>query len=345
MIDGNTITWNPETATFPAPYFLAGIGLTTATASTAVIVDSEVSNNIVSNSPGACYWFNPVAIKGLHVHDNIAANCDTGTPKLTGDLGSAYTFQLPTGGTVASLLVNNNLAYDNQSVVTTSEGINWSGAAGDGAPSGAQIVDNALVGNGFVNAYAGFFNSGPFVRVSAPNAFLGNVNFVGSTSGNYSPIGSSITDTVTGITYYNQNTNGLTWAGPHFSGGVTFTQGTGASAATLSGSVPLTVNGWGFTWPSYNWYGQSLVAITPGTQAWGVATLSSGTVTVSNTAACTPSAASCSYKLTNCGLNGSTAVGVPAIGTVSVGTSFVINSYTAIAGVAADSSKICWQIN
>jgi hypothetical protein len=65
---------------------------------------------------------------------------------------------------------------------------------------------------------------------------------------------------------------------------------------------------------------------------------------VSNAAACTPSA-TCVYKLTNCGLNGSTAVGVPAIGTVSVGTSFVINSYTAIAGVAADSSNICWQIN
>jgi hypothetical protein len=85
-------------------------------------------------------------------------------------------------------------------------------------------------------------------------------------------------------------------------------------------------------------------ATTPGTQAFGIATLSSGTVTVSNAAACTPSA-TCVYKLTNCALNGSAAVGTPGVGTISVGTSFVINSYTAIAGVAVDSSKICWQIN
>jgi hypothetical protein len=76
----------------------------------------------------------------------------------------------------------------------------------------------------------------------------------------------------------------------------------------------------------------------------GLATLSAGTVTVSNAAACTPSA-TCVYKLTNCGLNSSTAVGVPAIGTVVGGTSFVINSYTALAAIAVDSSKICWQIN
>ena len=76
----------------------------------------------------------------------------------------------------------------------------------------------------------------------------------------------------------------------------------------------------------------------------GIATLSSGTVTVSTAAACTPSA-TCVYRLTNCALNGSTVVGVPAIGTVSVGTSFVINSLTALAAVSADTSKICWAIN
>ena len=80
------------------------------------------------------------------------------------------------------------------------------------------------------------------------------------------------------------------------------------------------------------------------TSVSGIATLSSGSVTVSNHNACTPSA-TCVYKLANCALNGSVAIGVPAIGTVVAGTSFVINSYTAIAGVAADSSKICWQIN
>lgn len=83
------------------------------------------------------------------------------------------------------------------------------------------------------------------------------------------------------------------------------------------------------------------VAKTPYT---GIATLSSGTITVSNAAACTPSA-TCTYKLTNCGINGSSAIGTPSVGTVVAGTSFVINSYTAIAGIAVDSSIICWQIN
>ena len=80
------------------------------------------------------------------------------------------------------------------------------------------------------------------------------------------------------------------------------------------------------------------------TSTRGYATLSAGTVTVSTTSACTPSA-SCTYKLTNCGLNSSTAIGVPSIGTVVSGTSFVINSYTALAALAVDSSHICWQIN
>jgi hypothetical protein len=86
------------------------------------------------------------------------------------------------------------------------------------------------------------------------------------------------------------------------------------------------------------------IATTVGAQAFGIATLSSGMVTVTNAAACTPSA-TCVYKLSNCGLNGSAAVGVPSVGTISVGTSFVINSYTALAALAADSSQICWQIN
>jgi hypothetical protein len=76
----------------------------------------------------------------------------------------------------------------------------------------------------------------------------------------------------------------------------------------------------------------------------GMATLAAGTATVSTAAACTPGTA-CVYKLTNCGLNSSIAVGVPSIGTVTAGTSFVINSYTAAAALAVDSSKVCWQIN
>ena len=123
----------------------------------------------------------------------------------------------------------------------------------------------------------------------------------------------------------------------------------GASAAAvqkLQGTVALTAGDWvsghytpmcfdGTVW-------DLLDPIVSG--AHGIQALTSGTATVSNAAACTPSA-TCVYKLTNCGLNGSTVVGVPSVGTVSVGTSFVINSLTAIAGVSGDTSNICWQIN
>jgi hypothetical protein len=78
--------------------------------------------------------------------------------------------------------------------------------------------------------------------------------------------------------------------------------------------------------------------------AANVATLSSGTVTVSTSAACTP-ASTCTYKLTNCGKNSSAGIGTPSIGTISVGTSFVINSMSPAATVlTTDASTICWQI-
>jgi hypothetical protein len=82
------------------------------------------------------------------------------------------------------------------------------------------------------------------------------------------------------------------------------------------------------------------------TPTLGYATLSSGTVTVSTGAACSPGS-SCIYKLTNCGTNSSTALGVQlTIGTVSSGTSFVINSESATnALVTGDSSHVCWEIN
>jgi hypothetical protein len=81
------------------------------------------------------------------------------------------------------------------------------------------------------------------------------------------------------------------------------------------------------------------------TPARGTATLISGTVTVSNSAACSVGSA-CIYKLTNCGTNSSVGIGLPTIGTITAGTSFVINSVSAAdAIVTTDVSTICWQIN
>lgn len=75
------------------------------------------------------------------------------------------------------------------------------------------------------------------------------------------------------------------------------------------------------------------------------ATLVSGTVTVSNAAACTPGA-TCSYKLTHCGTNSSAAIGTLSTGTIVPGTSFVINALTSTNTVATgDVSNVCWQVN
>jgi len=252
-ITGNVITWAPETATFPSPSSLAGIAIIDVTASTAVVIDSDVSNNIVSNSPYACYWFSASAIKGLHIHNNIAANCNM--EKLAvppGQYGSGYTFVVQSGGTVANMLVDHNVVYDTQTTPTTQIGIVWYGAVGDGAPTGAQIVDNSITfSSTSPNSYANFYYSGPLIRVTAPNAFLsGRVNLVSMTSGNYSPIGSTVTDSVTGITYTNTNANGLTWIGAPLNY-PTWTSGTPFVKMTAAGTFSLDTNTYGtFTLPS-----------------------------------------------------------------------------------------------
>lgn len=77
--------------------------------------------------------------------------------------------------------------------------------------------------------------------------------------------------------------------------------------------------------------------------AMGVAGLASGTATVTTTSACVPGS-SCVYKLTNCGAAG-TAIGTLSVGTVTAGSTFVINSLSATNTVATgDTSNICWQI-
>jgi hypothetical protein len=83
----------------------------------------------------------------------------------------------------------------------------------------------------------------------------------------------------------------------------------------------------------------------PNTGITGSATLVSGTVTVSNSVACTVGA-SCTYHLTNCGPNASTGIGALSVGTISAGTSFVINSLSSSNTVlTTDASTVCWQIN
>jgi hypothetical protein len=77
----------------------------------------------------------------------------------------------------------------------------------------------------------------------------------------------------------------------------------------------------------------------------GTATLVSGTVTVSSTAACAVSS-SCHYSLTRYATNSSVAIGNLSVGTISAGSSFVINSLTATDTIATtDVSSVSWQVN
>jgi hypothetical protein len=110
-------------------------------------------------------------------------------------------------------------------------------------------------------------------------------------------------------------------------------------------TAPLTGTG-GFTASLPVLTANSTLAITPGTQAWGLAVLVAGTVTISNTAACTPNGTTCSYQLTRCAPNASTGIGSLSVGTVVSSTSFVVNALSPTNTVlATDLSSICWRIN
>jgi len=68
----------------------------------------------------------------------------------------------------------------------------------------------------------------------------------------------------------------------------------------------------------------------------GNVTLVAGTATATTSAACTVSG-TCTYQLTNCGVGGTQ--GMLSLGTITAGTSFVINSSS-----NTDTSKVCWTI-
>lgn len=119
----------------------------------------------------------------------------------------------------------------------------------------------------------------------------------------------------------------------------------GSGAAAWAGAIPsyLPTTGVAKTTPvAAIVNGNSVIVQT--TPDRNVATFVSGTVTVTDANACTTGAA-CSYTLSNCGPSG-TAIGLPSLGTVTAGTSFVINSISATnTVVTGDTSKICYRIN
>jgi hypothetical protein len=237
-------------------------------------------------------------------------------------------------------------------------------AAGYHGTGSGDVKVQMSDGTGNANAPAFYNSTGGFTGASpASPSTAGYLHWTGSAWEYANPAAYSLPSTVVQTNQANTYTTGLqnfSSATMKLPSSVTV----GANSITLpasSGTVALTsqlpsVGSWGAlnypTWVSGTPFVKMTAAgtfvldtNTYANPTFGSATLSSGTKTVSNAAACTPSA-TCVYKLTNCGLNSSTAIGTLSIGTVSAGTSFVINSESSAAAVVTgDKSVVCWQIN
>lgn len=134
------------------------------------------------------------------------------------------------------------------------------------------------------------------------------------------------------------------------SGGVSFGNGSSTRVAFVNGTGSATFGSASdlasTTYTSYNAgieaaFQRALRSSVTASACAGVATLASGTVTVSTTC---PVGASDLIQLTRRSTNSSTALGSLGVGPITSGTSFVINSYTAVAGIAVDNSIVSWEI-
>ena len=86
--------------------------------------------------------------------------------------------------------------------------------------------------------------------------------------------------------------------------------------------------------------GKLIIPTAGGAAIVGTATLSAGTVTVSTTAV----TASSKIFLTRATTGSNLIVGIPEVGSIVAGTSFVIQSITAVGGIAGDNGQINWII-
>jgi hypothetical protein len=168
--------------------------------------------------------------------------------------------------------------------------------------------------------------SGQYASTPAPNIMTTanaagtgspDVNLVGIDSGNN----------------YEQLNAGNYAPGVELDGAVTFPSlSPNTSALCYTGSPAVVTN----------------IGCTSGAPVRGTVVLSSGVATIAAASACLPGS-NCVYKLSNCGTNGSSTLGIPSVnnGTVIVGTSFEIESLNPSTGalVTGDQSVICYQLN
>lgn len=117
------------------------------------------------------------------------------------------------------------------------------------------------------------------------------------------------------------------------------TAGAPAFRAFAAGDIPATLGGTAFTGAVTENLGQKFTCTHGSNATCGVSTLSSGTVTVSTTAIAALAAAGGAGDAVRLTLESCSACGSLSVGTVSAGTSFVINSTS-----GTDASLVFWSI-
>jgi hypothetical protein len=238
-ITDNMVTWatesNGQTLTLPlASYgFQANYG--SSYGYTDNLVNVTIANNTSVNSPLSGFIFSPLNYSGVTVTGNTSINSGASSASRPGgNWASGFVFSGISRGTVNVLRVTNNFASDTRSTARMQEGFTWYGIVGDGAPAQASFTGNSV--NYTASSPGGYYFfdvTGPYVQVSAPTAFSsGLVVFADMTSGNYTPFGSTVTDSATGISYVNTSANGLVWSANNID------EATTTLAVTISNNTP-----------------------------------------------------------------------------------------------------------
>jgi len=303
--------------------------------------DYEISNNTMV---GVGQGFEVESLRATFTGNVVSDFAMSGIEALGG----------PTAGTnVSTTITGNTLTRD----TTVVEGRNAISVACNGAT--ATCVDEANVGS---NTIFGNFGAGIYIQPGKAVSVHDNTMTLTAASG--SPVGAiqaeegSTWGTLNPITISNNTLNFTTtfyqsaiFATGLAAGGIqSIVKGNSITATSFSGSPAWGISLYSAAGVACQKGNYSSVIFAPDSGCptatyTGKATLSSGTATVSTTGACA-SSSTCTYKLANCGVNASSAIGTLSVGTVSAGTSFVINSLTAAASVATgDASSVCWQIN
>lgn len=258
--------------------------------------------------------------------------------------GNKFFFE--NSSTTVPMILLPSSVYNVQHQQITSIGNGYANANRTWNPGSGSVTNWAPFVTGSPGHFASVLSAGS--QPSTPVTTVGDYGFAGNQGNSASPLQSFLS--ITRMAQYNQSApygnsstsavyncqNNVACLGAEKSSGGNLTLGWGSdNALQLNGVdlIPYAVRG-------YQGSGTKIAV-----PVYGTATLSSGTVTVKNSAACNESPA-CVYRFDNCGKGSSKAIGTLSLGTVAAGTSFVIDSLSSSGSVATgDASTVCWSIN